>query len=65
MEPKKEKKHLFPKFSKRTKTVFVVTFFVGVVFLFATYAWFSASLNVKIKFFLGSRVHNEKIYFPL
>ena len=51
MEPKEEKKHLFPKFSKKTKSIFVVTFFVGVVFLFATYAWFSASLNVKIKFF--------------
>ncbi len=46
----KEKLHI-PKFSKKTKYIFLVTFFVGVVFLFATYAWFSASLNVKIKFF--------------
>lgn len=51
MEEKKEKKHIFPKFTKKGKIIFIVTFFIGIIFLFATYAWFSASLNVKIKFF--------------
>ena len=50
-EEKKKKLFNLPTFSKRAKLVFVVTFFIGVVLLFATYAWFSASLNVKIKFF--------------
>ena len=40
-----------PDFSKRAKLLFIVTFFLGVTLLFATYAWFSASLNVRVKFF--------------
>lgn len=50
-EKKKKKKFNFPKYSKRAKWVFLITFFVGVLLIVATYAWFSASLNVKIKFF--------------
>ena len=38
-------------YSRRTKIVFLITFFMCISLTFATYAWFSASLNVKIKFF--------------
>ena len=38
-------------YSRRTKIVFFITFFACVSLIFATYAWFSASLNVKVKFF--------------
>ncbi len=40
-----------PKFSRKTKIIFIIVFFAGVSLIFATYAWFSASLNVKVKFF--------------
>ncbi len=40
-----------PKFSKRGKLLILVVFLLGVALSFATYAWFSASLNVKVKFF--------------
>ena len=50
-EAKKRFKFKLPKFSRKTKLVFVIVFFAGVSLIFATYAWFSASLNVKIKFF--------------
>ena len=53
MEQEKEKKRKrgFPVFTKRAKLIFLVTFLIGVSLIFATYAWFSASLNVKVKFF--------------
>ena len=51
MEQETEKKSKFPKLTKKKKTLLGVTFLLGVVLIFATYAWFSASLNVKIKFF--------------
>ena len=53
MDTEERKKFVFklPKFTRRAKLVFIVTFFVGVLLSFATYAWFSASLNVKVKFF--------------
>ena len=51
IEEKKKFKFKLPKFTRRAKLVFLVTFFVGVLFTVATYAWFSASLNVKVKFF--------------
>ena len=38
-------------YSRRTKIIFLITFFTCVSLIFATYAWFSASLNVKVKFF--------------
>lgn len=41
----------FPKFRNKTKLLFAVSLFVGILLTVATYAWFSASLNVKIKFF--------------
>ena len=57
-EKKKEKKkfrfpiiHKFLNFSRKTKIICVITFFACVSLIFATYAWFSASLNVKVKFF--------------
>ena len=50
-EEKKKFKFKLPKFSRRAKLVGIVTFFVGVLLSVATYAWFSASLNVKVKFF--------------
>ena len=40
-----------PKITRRGKLLLLVVFFLAVVLSFATYAWFSASLNVKIKFF--------------
>ena len=51
LENKEEKKSVFPLFRKKTRRVFLVTFFIFVTLIAATYAWFSASLNVKIKFF--------------
>ena len=51
MEQEKQKKSVFPLFRKKTRTVFIVTFLLFVSLIVATYAWFSASLNVKIKFF--------------
>lgn len=50
-EEKKKFKFKLPKFSRKAKLVFLVTFFIGVLLSVATYAWFSASLNVKVKFF--------------
>ena len=40
-----------PKITRRGKLLLLVVFFLAVVLSFATYAWFSASLNVKVKFF--------------
>ena len=51
MEQQKQKKSVFPLFRKKTRTVAIVTFLLFVSLIVATYAWFSASLNVKIKFF--------------
>ena len=48
---KKEKKLKIQKFSKRAKLILLLVFFIGVMLTAATYAWFSASLNVKVKFF--------------
>ena len=50
MEEEIKQKSKFPKFTKRTKLLLFVVFVSSVVLTFATYAWFSASLNVKIKF---------------
>ena len=44
-------KFKLPKISKRGKLLILVVFLLGVVISVATYAWFSASLNVKVKFF--------------
>ena len=53
METETENKRKFPFFKIRKKTViiFLITFFITVILLAATYAWFSSSLNVKVKFF--------------
>ena len=51
MKQKEKKKFKLPNFSRKTKIIFIIAFFAGVSFIFATYGWFSASLNVKIKFF--------------
>lgn len=37
--------------SKNTKLIIVVIFFLGTLLIFATYAWFSVSLNVRVKTF--------------
>jgi len=39
-----------PRRRKNTKIMFLVTLFLGVLFITSTYAWFSSSLNVKINF---------------
>lgn len=44
MQPNDNDKH-------KKKITILVTFFVTVTLIAATYAWFSASLNVKVKFF--------------
>lgn len=44
MQPNDNKK-------RRKKITILVTFFVTITLIAATYAWFSASLNVKVKFF--------------
>ena len=36
--------------SKNFNLMLIVTFFMGVIFLFSTYAWFYASLDVQVKF---------------
>lgn len=51
MEQEVKRKLWSFKFSKKTKVIFLITFFACVTLIFATYAWFSASLNVKVKFF--------------
>ena len=51
METEAKKLFHFPKIRKKAIIVLVVTFLIAVILIFATYAWFSASLNVKVKFF--------------
>ena len=51
MEQEKHKKIVFPLFRKKTRAIFMVTLLLFISLIVATYAWFSASLNVKIKFF--------------
>ena len=48
---KKKKESLFNKlFTQRNVSIFVI-FMIGVLLIFSSYAWFSTSLNVKIKEF--------------
>ena len=51
MTEEKKFKFNLPKLTKRSRLLFIVLLLLAVVLIFATYAWFSASLNVKIKFF--------------
>lgn len=51
MEQEEKKKIGLPHFTRRAKFIFLIVFLTSVALIFATYAWFSASLNVKIKFF--------------
>ena len=51
MEMVEKEKFKLPKISKRGKLLILVVFLLFVALTFATYAWFSASLNVKVKFF--------------
>ena len=51
MDMVEKKKFKLPKISKRGKLLILVVFLLAVALSFATYAWFSASLNVKVKFF--------------
>lgn len=46
-----KKKFKLPTLTKRGKILILVVFLLGVALSYATYAWFSASLNVKVKFF--------------
>lgn len=48
---KEVKTNLSSKIRKNTRVLFIVAFLFGISFIIATYAWFSVSLNVKIKFF--------------
>lgn len=51
MEIVEKEKFKLPKISRRGKLLLLVVFLLFVMLIFATYAWFSASLNVKVKFF--------------
>ena len=51
METETKNKFHFFKIRKKTIIIFLVTFFITAVLLVAPYAWFSASLNVKVKEF--------------
>ena len=51
MEMVEKGKFKLPKITRRGKLLILVVFFLFVALTFATYAWFSASLNVKVKFF--------------
>jgi hypothetical protein len=51
MEMIEKEKFKLHKISMRGKLLMFVVFLLFVVLSFATYAWFSASLNVKVKFF--------------
>jgi hypothetical protein len=49
---KRKKKLKWKNLTRRNKKlVIIVTFLTGVLLIIATYAWFSVSLNVKVKFF--------------
>ena len=50
-EEKEKRKFKFPTFNRKTRIILLIVFLAGVSLIFATYAWFSASLNVKVKFF--------------
>jgi len=58
MEIVEKGKFKLPKITRRGKLLILVVFFLFVALSFATYAWFSASLNVKVKFF-DVRVSSE------
>lgn len=47
---KKKKEIKLPKFKKKTKLMLLVLTCVATLLVISTYAWFSASLNVKVKF---------------
>lgn len=51
MEQEQKKKFRLPVLTKRARFILLIVFLSSVALIFATYAWFSASLNVKIKFF--------------
>jgi len=51
MEQEEKKRIGLPHFTRRAKLIFLIVFLSSVILIFSTYAWFSASLNVKVKFF--------------
>lgn len=51
MEQETKRTIKIPKLTKRAKFILLIVFFSSVALIFATYAWFSSSLNVKVKFF--------------
>ena len=51
MEQKVKQGFKLPVLNKKAKVLLLVVFLLAVALTFATYAWFSASLNVKVKFF--------------
>lgn len=50
-EEKKKNKITLPKLTRKSILLSLVVIFIGTLLVISTYAWFSASLNVKIKFF--------------
>ena len=46
----KKKQFELPKFKNRSKVLFFVVLFAATLLVISTYAWFSASLNVKVHF---------------
>jgi len=50
---------------KRRRKLFVLTFLSACLLIFATYAWFSATLNVKIKFFNMAVASDDGLFISL
>ena len=46
----KKKKFEMPKDKKKTRILFCITLLLAILLISSTYAWFKASLNVKVKF---------------
>lgn len=51
IKKKKSSRKLGKKKEVNTRLLYMVTFFTGVLLIISTYAWFSQTLNVKVKFF--------------
>lgn len=71
MKKKKNKNSKFMKFKlmikdeHRFNIMLMVAFFIGVLFIFCTYAWFYASLNVRVEFFNMVVTNNSGLFVSL
>ena len=51
VKKRRKKITLSPKQAKKNNLFLIVTFFTGVLLIISTYAWFSASIDVRVRFF--------------